>query len=231
MKRKCVQCGKDFFLSKSELDFYKSKNLAFPKRCKECRSANKKNKSPKQGNKPGKTDDGITNVKIDENAVSAVNNDMDITNPSSDSTAKKTGKGKKAIVGIAAALAIVAAAAGGNAYLQSDSADNMTVAQYYEQNSVEEDADIIDYTFKSDDLLMQHYEKHGKEMGFESPEEYEHAACLVANNPNALHKLEAEDGDDVYYLEETNEFVIVSTAGYIRTYYQPNSGIEYFNRQ
>ena len=94
-----------------------------------------------------------------------------------------------------------------------------------------EDADIIDYTFKSDDLLMQHYEKHGKEMGFESPEEYEHAACLVANNPNALHKLEAEDGDDVYYLEETNEFVIVSTAGYIRTYYQPNSGIEYFNRQ
>ena len=46
-----------------------------------------------------------------------------------------------------------------------------------------------------------------------------------------IHKLEAEDGDDVYYLEETNEFVIVSTDGYIRTYFKPSKGIDYYNRQ
>ena len=46
-----------------------------------------------------------------------------------------------------------------------------------------------------------------------------------------LHKIEAEDGDDVYYLESTNEFVIVSTDGYIRTYFKPEDGIEYYNRQ
>ena len=31
--------------------------------------------------------------------------------------------------------------------------------------------------------------------------------------------------------EETNEFVVVSTDGYIRTYFNPSDGIDYFNRQ
>ena len=51
------------------------------------------------------------------------------------------------------------------------------------------------------------------------------------NNPNALHKLEKEDGDDVYYLEETNEFVIVSQDGYIRTYFLPSAGKKYYDKQ
>ena len=46
-------------------------------------------------------------------------------------------------------------------------------------------------------------------------------------NSAALHKTEAEDGDGVYYLESTNELVIVSTDGYIK----PNDGIAYYNRQ
>lgn len=57
------------------------------------------------------------------------------------------------------------------------------------------------------------------------------AANVVIHSPDALHKLEAEDGDDVYYLETTNEFVIVSTDGYIRTYFCPNDGKDYFDRQ
>lgn len=91
--------------------------------------------------------------------------------------------------------------------------------------------EYIEYTFRSKKLLEQHYQKHGIEMGFDSPEEYERAACDVANDPDALHKTEAEDGDDVYYIEATNEFVIVSTDGYIRTYFNPDRGIDYFNRQ
>ncbi len=87
------------------------------------------------------------------------------------------------------------------------------------------------YEFRNDGLLESHYEKHGIEMGFDSPEEYAAAANKVIQNKNVLHKIEAEDGDDVYYLEETNEFVVVSTDGYIRTYFYPNDGIEYFNRQ
>ena len=80
-------------------------------------------------------------------------------------------------------------------------------------------------------LLEQHYEKHGIEMGFASAEEYEAAACMVIANPDTLRKIEAEDGDDVYYLESTNEFVVVSKDGYIRTYFLPSGGLDYYNRQ
>jgi len=85
--------------------------------------------------------------------------------------------------------------------------------------------------FRNSKLLEQHYQKHGIDMGFDSAEEYEKAAAAVVANPEALHKTEAEDGDDVYYIESTNEFVIVSTDGYLRTYFNPDKGIDYFNRQ
>ena len=93
------------------------------------------------------------------------------------------------------------------------------------------DSGTISYTFRNETLLNQHYQKHGIEMGFSSAKEYEAAASAVIQNPNALYKTEQEDGDGVYYLESTNEFVIVSTDGYIRTYFYPNAGIKYFNRQ
>ena len=41
----------------------------------------------------------------------------------------------------------------------------------------------------------------------------------------------AEDGDGVYYIEDTNEFVILSTDGYIRTYFRPSGGKKYFDKQ
>ena len=86
-------------------------------------------------------------------------------------------------------------------------------------------------TFRSESLREDHYQKHGIEMGFASAKEYENAASAVVADSRALHKLEKEDNDDVYYIEETNEFVIVSTDGYIRTYFYPRDGIEYFERQ
>ncbi len=98
--------------------------------------------------------------------------------------------------------------------------------------AVDADIDEIEVlTFRNERLLEQHYDKHGIEMGFASAEEYEEAAFAVVCNPDALHKIEQEDGDHVYYVEETNEFVVVSTDGYIRTYFYPNAGIDYFNRQ
>ena len=68
-------------------------------------------------------------------------------------------------------------------------------------------------------------------MGFSSSQEYEKAASDVINNPKALSKIEKEDGDFVYYVEETNEFVILSTDGYIRTYFLPSQGKKYYDRQ
>ena len=86
-------------------------------------------------------------------------------------------------------------------------------------------------TFRNESLLREHFDKHGKEMGFTDAKAYEQAAAAVVTNPLSLHKLEAEDNDDVYYLESTNEFVIVSTDGYIRTYFKPDKGKAYFDQQ
>lgn len=91
--------------------------------------------------------------------------------------------------------------------------------------------DYVAYYFRNDDLLEEHYEKHGMEMGFESMEAYEEAASAVVYHPEVLTKVEAEDGDYVYYVEESNEFVIISQDGYIRTYFNPSAGIDYYNRQ
>jgi pyocin large subunit-like protein len=87
------------------------------------------------------------------------------------------------------------------------------------------------YVFRKQKLLDQHYQKHGIEMGFKSAEDYEKAASAVVTNPKALHKTESEDGDDCYYLEDTNEFVVVSTDGYLRTYFKPDRGKAYFDKQ
>ncbi len=95
----------------------------------------------------------------------------------------------------------------------------------------EEAPEEIKVYFRSKKLLNDHYEKHGREMGFASAKEYEAAACAVVNDPRALHKTEKEDGDDVYYIEETNEFVVVSVDGYIRTYFLPGSGKKYYDKQ
>ena len=92
-------------------------------------------------------------------------------------------------------------------------------------------SEYVEYRFRTKKLRDQHYEKHGKEMGFKSADEYRKAASDVVNSPDALHKTEKEDGDDVYYLEETNEFVVVSKDGYLRTYFNPDGGKSYFDRQ
>lgn len=95
----------------------------------------------------------------------------------------------------------------------------------------EEELELTNYWFRTKKLRDSHFEKHGIEMGFETPEEYIEAANKVICNPKALHKLEAEDDDHIYFIEETNEFVVLSQDGYLRTYYIANGGIDYFNRQ
>lgn len=121
-------------------------------------------------------------------------------------------------------------------YIETDGADIQTneeiqlpASDDIDTNEQIEEFYGKDYSFRNDNLLDKHFDKHGIEMGFSSAEEYEAAASAVVNNPKALHKLEEEDGDDVYYVEDTNEFVVVSTDGYIRTYYYADKA--YFDRQ
>lgn len=247
MKRICKQCGKTFELSDSEIAFYQKKNLHLPKRCKECRQADKQGESarekrngnekkqnrnvPEQNdNKGGKWVYGlivvvllllfgltrVSNPKLPpaEDGVSVSvenkNGDTDITVGNEKSDTEESG-------------------------VIQDGENDSPVSLQPEADSVPEQQSEpyaeSTYTFRSSKLLNEHFEKHGKEMGFSSAEEYLAAANAVVNHADALHKTEKEDGDDVYYLEETNEFVIVSTDGFIRTYFYPDAGIDYYNGQ
>lgn len=103
-----------------------------------------------------------------------------------------------------------------------------TVQEIQEQVADVEPA-VTGYSFRKPRYLTEHFEKHGAEFPYATQEEYLLGANNVIQNPNALHKLEAEDGDDVYYVESTREFVIVSTDGYIRTYFLAD--LDYYNRQ
>ena len=106
-----------------------------------------------------------------------------------------------------------------------DGGEKDTQTEYDNQENYET------YEFRSEDLLDQHFDKHGDEFDYDTVDEYVQGANRVINDPNSLFKIEEEDGDYIYYLESTNEFVVVSTDGYIRTYFKPTDGIDYFNRQ
>lgn len=114
---------------------------------------------------------------------------------------------------------------------QSAEEQSSQISEQSKPQSTQSEPQTVSLRFRNKSLLNQHYQKHGIDMGFASAEEYEKAAAAVPANPAALHKTEKEDGDDVYYIESTNEFVVVSTDGYIRTYFLPDAGRNYFDRQ
>ena len=89
------------------------------------------------------------------------------------------------------------------------------------------------YYFRSEKLFDSHYEKHGAEFGDITQDEYLDLAneLINAEGENILHKTEKADGDFLYYDTETNEFLVLSTDGYIRTFFKPSAGLDYWERQ
>ncbi len=234
MKRTCKQCGKEFIISNSEISFYKSKNLSIPKRCKDCRKSNKSQKK-KTGYKYENNINDISN-KLEEKLEENFKSDTITTNEEiATAVSEKTGlKLPKWLIG--GAVAVIGVVAGGLGLSGVGNNDTGNISQPASITTVANEPDNIydsdtAYEFRNSELLMSHYEKHGIEMGFESAEEYEDAASDVINSDDALYKTESEDGDHVYYIEETNEFVVLSVDGYIRTYFNPEDGIEYYERQ
>ena len=110
-------------------------------------------------------------------------------------------------------------------------ADTEEVTEAMTESATEQAVETVTYEFRKQQDLDEHFEKHGSEFDYENAQEYLAGANRVINDPNSLYKTEAEDGDHIYYLESTNEFVVLATDGYIRTYFKPSAGIDYFNRQ
>lgn len=146
----------------------------------------------------------------------------------------KTAASKDGAAAEAAETAAETAADEASAAEEADSGSDTETAQTPASpadDTAPTEAVTAEYTFRTPELRLSHFTKHGIDMGFTTEEAYEEAASRVVTNPNALHKTEAGDGDDVYYIEDTNEFVVLSTDGYIRTYFNPDNGKAYFDKQ
>ena len=108
-----------------------------------------------------------------------------------------------------------------------DSKDSTTT-----KPSVTAEQQVKSYTFRTQKSLDDHFRKHGADTYSKSAEEYLEKANAVINNPDALKKIESDegDGDRVFYIEDTDEIVFLSEDNYIRTYFIC-SGKDYFDRQ
>lgn len=204
IKRKCKQCGKEFVLSDSEIKFFNDKNLELPKRCSECRKENKNNNKE---------------YNIENSKSEKINNNKDNIHKNYKSDSKK--KTFRNI--IAAGLVLIVLLLGKLFNIDINWQEIRTNFGTQENNVLLE--------FRNETLWEDHFEKHGSEFGYKSKEEYLKGANEVINSSTSKHKTEAEDGDEIYYDEEKNEIVFVSTDGYIRTYFKPKDGINYYNRQ
>lgn len=203
MNRTCAQCGKTFSISQQEIEICESSQMELPRYCSLCRRRNRIRK----------------NEKMEKRYYGLV------------SANRRNGKkgplamvfrGKYMLFAVVA-LFIFSLATGNRIMKNYQNPANVTTG------AAEGAGETL--IFRNFELLTEHYEKHGKEMGYTSAEDYLAGANEIIYNPESLHKKEAEDGDDVYFLQETSDLVIVSTDGYIRTYFRPEDGIAYYNRQ
>ena len=225
--KKCRQCGKEFTLTDGEIDFFKSKGLELPNRCAECR---KKNKAAKNAHASDSKKRPIS-VGIVVLLILALAFGYGISQINS----AKLSNNDVTDIGETISTAVTEAEATAEVTETSTITETETTSETTETSTFAESAETEipakQYCFRNSELLNEHYKSHGIEMGFASAEEYEKAAAAVIDAPGVLHKYEKEDNDDVYYLESTNEIVIVSTDGFIRTYFKPDRGKDYFDEQ
>ena len=115
----------------------------------------------------------------------------------------------------------------------SDEITSADIPEASEDDLSETEKAVQKYYFRSEKLFDSHYEKHGAEFGDITQDEYLDLAneLINAEGENILHKTEKEDGDFLYYDTETNEFLVLSMDGYIRTFFKPSAGLDYWERQ
>lgn len=115
---------------------------------------------------------------------------------------------------------------------QETSKPETTTTKKPETSKPESSKEEVFYYFRNQSLYDSHYEKHGHEFGNITKEEYLQKAndLINSDSPDILTKYE-DDGDFMYFNKKTDEFLVLAPDGYIRTYFIPDDGIDYWNRQ
>lgn len=187
MKSVCVQCGKEFEISPAEANFYQSKGLDLPKRCKICRDKNSGRNVI------------VYNEKRNVNLIFG-------------------------FFFLFVSLVVIAAGCFFNEYALFILPFTLIVCVILFATSskkVKEDFSYSNYKYHFYDAknFVNHYLKHGKQMGYNNIEDYLRGANNVLLNKYSLQK-SASNGDVAYFNAKNGDFVVLSRAGYIRTYYR-----------
>jgi len=87
--------------------------------------------------------------------------------------------------------------------------------------------------FRSHERLVEHFRKHGREFGAVSQDEYLRRAQELRDRPAGGDVLESVRADGVItrFDRSSGAFLAVNQDGTIRTFFRPNLGETYFQRQ
>lgn len=87
--------------------------------------------------------------------------------------------------------------------------------------------------FASRQKYLDHYEKHGREFGTLSAEEYLRQAQTLRDRPASKDVLEVVRADGVIsrFDQQSGAFLAFNQDLTIRTFFKPNDGVNYFWRQ
>ncbi len=90
-----------------------------------------------------------------------------------------------------------------------------------------------DVGFRSAERLDEHYRKHGREFGSIGRDEYLRRAQILRDRPAGGAVLQAvrKDGVITRFDRVSGAFVAFDADGVIRTFFVPNDGERYFQRQ
>ena len=78
---------------------------------------------------------------------------------------------------------------------------------------------------------LEHFEKHGAELGYKTSVEYLRGAQRLTAGDEGVQTFVRANGDSLFYNVATNEFAALNREGLIRTYFKPAQGSEYWLRQ
>jgi pyocin large subunit-like protein len=90
-----------------------------------------------------------------------------------------------------------------------------------------------DLGFASRQKLVDHYQKHGREFGTITVEQYLNKAQELRDRPTggAILETARPDGTVTRFDRESGDFIAFSRDGTIRTYFRPTDGEAYYQRQ
>jgi len=87
--------------------------------------------------------------------------------------------------------------------------------------------------FRTQHLLDEHFAKHGSDFGTISQDEYLRMAQQLRDSRPGRYVLESKrsSGGGAKFDTRNNAFVAYDSDGTIRTFFIPNDGVRYFERQ